>query len=389
MDKLVCAKCMAVHHVEEGTEDCPKCSGHRSYNFSNSDDFLNEEVPRVKQERRVLGLDELAGDLKCVVINVEPDNLLPAAAELIGRTGFDISDSFQDSRFRTVVLSVDGSADILLRCRLEKENPFSSVPGGPRTEKCPNTRLETFFFSSPDLASYTDIQKGRGVRFLESESLRAEGFAAEQTIPSSYTGLSVGIMEMARGRKSYRTDDAEDMELPLGKPESRMLRNIGLLDHTATRVRAEDRDAAIIEFMELTGYDFQFAIYVKTFNSITNVARLSGASFAMVFTSGIVPDKGQEDVGPTQQFIRDYGTRVHHMALKTEDIEKTWNWLSEKGQEYLIDLVGSPEEGLKQTFTVPSPNTFLVTELIHRYGSFDGFFTRSNVTDLTEATGKQ
>ncbi|MBD3277982.1 MAG: hypothetical protein GF388_06770, partial [Candidatus Aegiribacteria sp.] len=139
MDKLVCAKCMAVHHVEDGTEHCPHCNGHRSYNFSNSDDFLNEEVPRVKQERRVLGLDGLVGDLKCAVINVEPENLVPAAAELIRRTGFSISDSFQDSRFKTVVLSVHGSADILLRCRLKKDNPFRSVPGGPKTRGCPNT----------------------------------------------------------------------------------------------------------------------------------------------------------------------------------------------------------------------------------------------------------
>jgi hypothetical protein len=31
----------------------------------------------------------------------------------------------------------------------------------------------------------------------------------------------------------------------------------------------------------------------------------------------------------------------------------------------------------------------LVTEYIHRYGDFDGFFTKSNVTLLTGATGRQ
>ena len=57
--------------------------------------------------------------------------------------------------------------------------------------------------------------------------------------------------------------------------------------------------------------------------------------------------------------------------------------------KFLLDLVGSPEEGLKQIFSVPSQNTLLVTEYIHRYGDFDGFFTESNVTRLTAATGKQ
>ena len=57
--------------------------------------------------------------------------------------------------------------------------------------------------------------------------------------------------------------------------------------------------------------------------------------------------------------------------------------------KYLLDLVGSPEEGLKQIFSMPSKNTLLVTEYIHRYGDFDGFFTRSNVANLTAATDKQ
>lgn len=389
MAKLVCSKCMTVHHIDDGSEACPVCGGHRTYDFSNSDEYLKEEVPRVEEERRRLGLHDLTGDLQCVVINVEPRKLIPAAAEFLDRTGFDISDSFQDARFRTVVLSVEGSADILLRCRLSADNPFLAVPGGPKTRDLPGTRLETFYFRSRDIASYMDIQRSRGVEFLESESVAADGLLAEQTIPSSYTGLSIGIMETDREDGSYRTEGAADLELDIEKPDCGILRNIGLLDHTATRVRAEHRDAAIIEFMELTGYDFQFAIYVKIFNSITNVARLSGANFAMVLTSGIVPDTGGEDPGPTQQFIRNYGTRVHHMALRTEEIRKTWNWLVRRGQEYLVELVGSEEEGLRQTFTVPSPSTLLVTELIERYGDFDGFFTRSNVTLLTGATRDQ
>jgi hypothetical protein len=56
---------------------------------------------------------------------------------------------------------------------------------------------------------------------------------------------------------------------------------------------------------------------------------------------------------------------------------------------FMIELVGGPSEGLHQTFTDPSDNTLLVTEYIHRYGGFTGYFTISNVTALTLATGKQ
>jgi len=141
--------------------------------------------------------------------------------------------------------------------------------------------------------------------------------------------------------------------------------------------------------MELTNYNFDFAIYVKMFNSITNVARLSDKDFAMVFTSGVSPFVSTDISGPTERFIYNYGSRTHHIAFQTEHIEDTYNSLKQKGTKFLIDLVGSSEEGLKQTFSKPSKHTLLVNEYIHRYGDFDGFFTKSNVTLLTESTVKQ
>ncbi|MBI5000385.1 MAG: hypothetical protein HZB92_02505 [Euryarchaeota archaeon] len=61
----------------------------------------------------------------------------------------------------------------------------------------------------------------------------------------------------------------------------------------------------------------------------------------------------------------------------------------ERRAQAMNGLVGSEREGLKQTFTKHSANTLIVNEYIHRYGGFDGFFRKSNVTLLTEATGKQ
>jgi 4-hydroxyphenylpyruvate dioxygenase-like putative hemolysin len=214
-------------------------------------------------------------------------------------------------------------------------------------------------------------------------------FSFVQTEPSAYTGSSIGLIQWKKGGRDYSTEDSVPLDWQLLKPENDYLRNIEELDHAATRVRAQDRDAAIIEFMSLTNYDFDFAIYVRLFNSITNVARLTKKDFAMVFTSGISPYVSDEKSGPTEKFIQNYGTRVHHIAFNTENIEKTFAALKESGMDFLIGLVGSQEEGLKQSFSVASPHTMLVNEYIHRYGDFDGFFTKSNVTLLTEATGKQ
>jgi hypothetical protein len=141
--------------------------------------------------------------------------------------------------------------------------------------------------------------------------------------------------------------------------------------------------------MFLTNYNYDFAIYVKTFNSITSVARLSKKDFAMVFTSGITAYKNLKTSGPTEKFIHNYGPRVHHIAFETKNIENVFTQLKKDRMKFLIELVGTEKQGLKQTFTIPSKNSFLINEYIHRYGDFDGFFTKNNVTLLTAATEKQ
>ena len=159
----------------------------------------------------------------------------------------------------------------------------------------------------------------------------------------------------------------------------------------ATRVRARQRDAAIVEFLALTNYHFEFAVYVESLNSITNVARLGAGDYAQVFTSGIAPLEAgcPENAGPTERFIANYGVRPHHMAFAAQGIEAVVSGLAADGLQFLSELVGSREEGLKQIFSVMSARTLLVHEYIERYDGFDGFFTKSNVTRLTQATEKQ
>ncbi len=115
----------------------------------------------------------------------------------------------------------------------------------------------------------------------------------------------------------------------LAKPNLDHLGSVRWLDHAATRVRAHKRDAAILEFMSLTNYNFDFA---------------------MVFTSGIAPYISDETSGPTEKFIQNYGTRVHHIAFQTEQIDETYQGLKRDGMQFLIELVGSPEEGLNHGF---------------------------------------
>ena len=360
----------------------------------NSDEYLKEKAPGIVAERKRLGLEGLVGGLQAVIINTEPERQRATAEELLRYTGLEFNGEFQDDEYRTCMLKTPGSdefrsADFLIRSRIKGENPFYRLNTAPKSGHLPNTRLETFVFETKDIEEYVSIQKSQGFEFLTDGIVRMDNYSFIQTVPSKFTGNSLGFIQWTGEKGSYDNSGSKALDWDMKKPRLAHLRNVRWLDHAATRVKAQDRDLAIIEFMKLTNYNFDFAIYVKPSNSITSVARLSPKDFAMVFTSGISPYVSDEISGPTEKFIHNYGSRVHHIAFQTEAIEDTYSSLVRDEMKFLIELVGSPEEGLKQTFTEPSGNTLLVNEYIHRYGDFDGFFSKSNVTLLTAATGKQ
>lgn len=390
MEEQVCIRCNHISNkLQEGL--CKSCRESQSWksSFQNSDEYLREKVPLIIMERRKAGLEGLAGGIDHIIINTEPAHFRDTVEELLSYTGLEFYEAFEDSEFTTCVLKAEGSADFLVRFRKNGPNPFNLLNRYPKSAHLAATRLESFVFATTDIEKYMTIQKERGVEFLTDNALRGESFSFIQTKPSVYTGNSMGFIEWSGRKGSYRGEDSERLSWKPEKPRLSHLSSIRELDHIATRVRAEDRDNAVMEFMYLTGYHFDFAIYVQSLNSITNVARHPESPFALVFTSGISSFIDEESSGPTEKFIHNYGPRAHHMAFRTEKMENTCDALRSDGMGFLIDLTGSPEEGLKQIFSEPSRHTFLVNEYICRYGDFDGFFTRSNVTALTAATLRQ
>lgn len=379
-----------------GTEDKPDSLGFLM-SLKEGDENLRSEADQIVVERKRLGLEGLVGGLQAVIINTEPQMQKSAVEELLRYTGLNFHSAFEDSCHRTYVLKVPGasdfrSADFLIRSRLCDDNPFRDINVAPKSRHLPSARLETFVFETGDIERYVSIQKSAGHRFLTEDILDFDNYYFIQTAPSRFTGNSLGFIQWKGEKGYYASNESTPLDQSDWSPKKPVLphlKNIRWIDHAATRVKAQERDAAIIEFMKLTNHNFNFAIYVESYNSITSVARLTHSDFAMVFTSGIAPYISDEVSGPTEKFIRNYGKRVHHIAFQTERIEDTYQALLDDGMKFLLPLVGSPDEGLKQTFTEPSLSTLLVTEYIHRYGDFDGFFTKSNVTMLTAATDKQ
>jgi hypothetical protein len=356
--------------------------------FRNDDSILRARVEKVEAMRRDLGLCGLVGGLAAVLVGVEADGLKAAAADFLNTTGYEFAGAFRDAEGEGCTLELPGSADFVFRARTGQDGPFAGEPLGPKSGHLPHTRVEAMVFTCRDLLRYVEIQKARGVRFLTDAPLAVQGGLFIQTAPSAFSALSYGFLQPGGDGRSLALSGAGPAGWSLDKPELPHLSRIGVFDHASVRVRAKDRDDAIVEFLELTDYRFSMAVYVDNLNSITNVARLAGEPYAMVITSGLGEAEGADE-GPTEKFIKNYGRRIHHLAFRTEDVDATFAALKEQGMQFLLELVGSPEEGLKQTFSRPSAQTLLVNEYIYRYPGFDGFFTKSNVTQLTEATARQ
>lgn len=357
--------------------------------FRNSQEYLEREGLRLVEQRRTLGLEGLVGDLAAVIIMVEPERQRQAVEEMQHYTGLRLTGAYDGPNYVTGVLSQAGSADILIRSRHRPdENPFRAMNLHPKSAHLPNTRLETYVFECNDLERYVAIQKNLGVRFT-SEIIRTDTYLFIQTAPSLLIGASYGFIQWLGKPRTYSFSGGREVDWRIPAPAVEYRKNIRQLDHVATRLEAVARDEAILEFVRLTNHNFAFSIYVESLNSITNVTRRAEDGVGIVFTSGISPYLSDAKSGPTEKFVHNYGPRTHHLAFHTEEIEATFRAVKDDGMTFMIELVGGPGEGLHQTFTNPSPHTLIVTEYIHRYGGFTGYFTLSNVTALTMATGKQ
>jgi hypothetical protein len=175
------------------------------------------------------------------------------------------------------------------------------------------------------------------------------------------------------------------------------------IDHLATRVYCQNREVAILEWLSLSSYYYWGSYDIKDQNSSTNVTKSVHHSSeirspAKVFTASNTPyfvNHLEKLPSPTETFVRNYGPRLHHIALAVRDgetegrenIEHVVKQIAAQGRDFLLDVIGSKEQGLKQIFSSASEHSSLIVEYVQRYGAFDGFFAKDNVAELTRAAG--
>jgi hypothetical protein len=175
------------------------------------------------------------------------------------------------------------------------------------------------------------------------------------------------------------------------------------IDHLATRVYSQNREVAILEWLSLSSYYYWGSYDIKDQNSSTNVTKSVHFdneiySPAKVFTANNTPyfvNHLEKLPSPTETFVRNYGPRLHHLALAVRDgetagmenIDYVVDKIKQEGKDFLLDVIGSKEEGLKQIFSNASEHSSLIIEYVQRFGEFNGFFTKQNVAGLTHAAG--
>jgi len=380
--------------------------------------FFEDYLERLLEERDRSGLTDMIDQIEAIMITVDPGNSIRYIGELALMTPYHYLVTLESESHWTHILRIDmDSPDFVVREVKDRRTRgiFRSLnevyPIGARK---PNSRYMGEILRVSDLHGVTECQQEREFRFFSQDDIRRLELPGNLAIvkPSPYTHNIVGYIERppeqirvyALGISSIMP---EVQEVYLAAKElQKSLRIDDLIqpiDHLATRVYSQNREVAILEWLSQSSYYYWGSYDIRDQNSSTNVTKsVHHASEihspAKVFTANNTPyfvNHLERLPSPTETFVRNYGPRLHHIALAVRDgetdgrenIEHVVSQIAAQGRDFLLDVIGSREEGLKQIFSSASEHSSLIVEYVQRFGDFTGFFTKENVAALTHAAG--
>ena len=395
----------------------------RSLSFTRNGDkknsaFFEEYLQKLLEERDRIGVTNLIGEMDAMMITVDPGHSIDYIAELALMTPYEYLVTLESESHWTHILRIDmNSPDLLVR---EVKDPntrgiFRSLNEVyPIGAKKPNCRYMGEIFRVTNLHDVVKLQSEREFRFFTQNEIRKLELPGNIAIskPSPYTHNIIGYLERplgqlrvyALGLSSIREDvqavyeSAKNLQKQLGIDTL-----VQPIDHLATRVYSQNREVAILEFLSLSSYYYWGSYDIQDQNSSTNVTKSvhieeESRSPAKVFTANNTPyfvNHLEKLPSPTENFVRNYGPRLHHIAFSVKDgqtkqlsnIDYVVDAIRQHGKEFLLQVIGSEAEGLKQIFSSASEHSSLIIEYVQRFGDFQGFFTRGNVAELTRAAG--
>ena len=390
------------------------------YGDKKNSDFFEEYLPRVLEERDRVGLTEMIGGIEAMMISVEPGNSVEYIAELALMTPYQYLVTLVSDKHLTHVLRIDmNSPDILLR--EPKSNDDSDIfrslndlyPVGARR---PHSRYLGEILLATDRHEVVALQQEREFRFFQVGQLADLDLPLNVSLskPSPYTQNVVGYMERPlNGIRVYQHGECVILSSAQAANDrgKEMQERLGIkdllcpVDHLATRVYSQNREAALLEYLALSSYYYWGSYDIKDQNSSTNVTKSvrkvpESVSPAKVFTANNHPycvNHLDRLPSPTETFVRNYGPRLHHIAVEVRDgqrdgkeyIDIVVDAIAAQGKGFLLETIGSRSEGLKQIFSSASDFSSLIIEYVQRFGDFQGFFTKDNVAKLTFAAGQE
>ena len=380
--------------------------------------FFEEYLERLLEERDRVGLTEMIREIDVMMITVEPGCSAAYVGELCLMSPYHYLVTLESESHHTHVLRVDMNApDILVR---EVKDPntrgvFRSLnevyPIGAHK---PNSRYMGEVFRVTNLHEVVEQQQAREIRFFTQDQIRKLELPGNMAVvkPSPYTHNILGYWERpldqlrvySLGISSIRSDVQESYLVAKELQKKLEIQDLILpIDHLATRVYSQNREAAILEFLSLSSYYYWGSYDIADQNSSTNVTKSvhhseERVSPAKVFTAANYPyfvNHLLQLPSPTENFVRNYGPRLHHIAFAVADgeradktnIDYVVDSIREAGKDFLLEVIGSQEEGLKQIFSSASEHSSLIIEYVQRFNDFRGFFTKQNVSELTHAAG--
>ena len=387
-------------------------------------DFFNEYRLKIYERRTSSGLDQILGEMKGIVVQVENGDAIAYICELYLMGPYRFSAAYQNDTHRIYILTSTPTYPRLfilepLTTDYEDEvTMFNRLY--PLSSKKPNARYIGEIYHATDVAKAREILESHNIRFNYHHETKNPFYTESEftfTFPSDFTCNRVGYCDH---------DINDDEALKLGTPfdldaatlskldqvvafsqESKLSDLVLGADHLATRILSGEREDAILEFLTMSNYYFWGAYNISEMNSSTNVNRNGNItddknSPAKVFTANNTPSfvNSFENLPmPTEDFVRNYGRRMHHMAYEVLDgnhsageknVDYVVNTLKTEGIAFLAHVVGECKDdpNLKQIFSKHSAYSILITEYVERCHGYDGFFTKSNVAALTAAAGQ-
>ncbi|MDO9162722.1 MAG: hypothetical protein Q8N35_11560 [Methylococcaceae bacterium] len=380
--------------------------------------FFNEYLIKLLEERDSLGLSSMIQEIDAMMLTVDPGRSIEYIGELCLMSPYEYLVTLESESHWTHILRIDmNSPDLLIREVKNEEikGIFRSLNEVfPIGSSKPHSRYMGEVLRVTNLHEVVKLQQNRGFRFFSPDDVRRLELPGNIAFikPSPYTHNIVGYLERepgelriyALGVSTIRDDAHQACQAAKERQKALGIDELILpVDHLATRIYSQNREVAILEWLSISSYYYWGSFDIVDQNSSTNVTKSIHytdelRSPAKVFTANNTPyfvNHFKIFPSPTENFVRNYGPRLHHMALAVKDgdqngvenIEFVVDAIRDQGKSFLLDVVGSKAEGLKQIFSSASEHSSLIIEYVQRFGGFQGFFTKDNVAELTHAAG--